>query len=119
MVKHSKLERDWAAGVLLSLVADTPTRLRVGSELRAKMLDEMEKGLPLTGYRPMWIKQSAHEVVGLLRDIAERFNDTHSTDQASIIDMLDMLSTASNLLSSALNNNKPTSLEPTQSQALS
>jgi len=117
MVKHSRLERDWAAGVLLSLVTDTPTRLRVGSEMRAKMLREIEKGETLTGYRPIWVKKSAHEVVGLLRDIAERFNDEHSTDQASIIDMLDMLSTANNLLVSALGGNKPTVPAPTQYQA--
>jgi hypothetical protein len=80
--------------------------MRVGSELRAKMLMEIEKKLPLTGYRPMWIKQSAHEVIALLRDVSERFNDTHSTDQASIIDMLDMLSTASNLLTQALSSNQ-------------
>ena len=81
------------------------------------MLKEIEKGLPLTGYRPMWIKQSSHEVVALLRDIAERFNDTHSTDQASIIDMLDMLSTASNLLAQALASNQaqqPTHTEQPQ-----
>jgi hypothetical protein len=111
MVKHSKLERDWAAGVLLSLVTDTPTRLKVGSELRAKMLAEIDKGLPLSGYRPMWIKQSAHEVVRLLRDVAEQFNDTHSTDQASIIDMLDMLATANNLLQGALTNVQQDSTE--------
>jgi hypothetical protein len=119
MVRHSRLERDWAADVLLSLVTDTPTRLKVGSEMRAKMLRELEKGETLTGYRPIWVKKSAHEVVGLLRDIAERFNDEHSTDQASIIDMLDMLATASNLLSNALSNGQPTTPEQPQSQALS
>jgi len=105
MVRHSKLEREWAVSVLSGLVTSGPARFKVGVQLRAQMVNEIEKGLPLSGYRPMWIKRSAHSVVGLLRDISEKFNDEHSTDQASIVDMLDMLSTATNMLQQALANN--------------
>jgi hypothetical protein len=101
MVKHSRLERDWAARVLHSLVTDSQTRLRQGRKLRDAMVAAIEKGETPTGYRPMWIKQSAHRAIALLHQISGEFNDSHSTDQVSIPDLLDILATAAKLLQNA------------------
>ena len=101
MVKHSKLERDWAAGVLHSLVTDAKARLGQGKKLREQMLAAIEKGETPTGYRPSWIRQSAHRSIVLLHEIVGEFNDSHSTDQASINDLLDILATAARLLQNA------------------
>jgi hypothetical protein len=101
MVKHSRLERDWAARVLLSLVTDSKARLTQGALLRSQMLAAIEKGDTPTGYRPLWLRQSAHKLIDALHRISIEFNDTHSTDQASMNDMLDILATAAHLVQKA------------------
>lgn len=101
MVKHSKLEREWAAGVLLGLVTDAKTRISNGKRLREKMVEQIKKGEQPTGYRPAWLRQSAHRLIAELNEITNEFNDTHHTDQASLGDLLDILATAMNLVQMA------------------
>lgn len=65
------------------------------------MVEQLKKGEPTTGYRPPWIRQSAHRIIALLNEITNEFNDSHSTDQVSMTDLLDILATASNLVQMA------------------
>jgi hypothetical protein len=101
MVKTSKLERAWAAMVLHSLVTDSKSRLARGAQLRQKMMEEISSGKLPSGYRPMWIRHSARRVSGFLSELAVEFNDVHGADQASVMDLLDILATTVHILKAA------------------
>lgn len=97
MLKVSRLEKEWAARILYTLVTDNVQRLERGIQLRNRMVEDIKAGKPATGYRATWIRASAQRVVKLLGEIAAEFNDFHSTDMCSSLDYLDILATAGQL----------------------
>ncbi len=101
MTKHSKLEKEWAASILYSLVTDTKQRLGRGAKFRQEMLAQIKAGKNPEGYRADWIRNSAKIVMILLTKIAEKFNEEYPTDQCSADDLADVLATASGMLNRA------------------
>lgn len=115
MTEYSRLELEWAARVFLTLVTDTKAKLEHGAKLRQEMVEAFNKGQKPTGYRPQWIVQSARELVAHMATVAEKFNSDHPADQASALDLMDILLTAVNLLKTQ--REAPKKTEPKVSQA--
>lgn len=104
MTKRGKLEREWAIKVLFTLVTGKDAEaLKHGAKLRNAMIEDLKAGKTPMGYRPQWIRTKARELVRTLSKIAGEFNDAHPLDQCSVMDLMDILSTATNMLSKASN----------------
>jgi hypothetical protein len=66
-------------------------RLKNGSRLRDLMHQQLAEGRIPEGYRYIWILDSTEIIWELLMDIARQFDNQHPDDQASTLDMLDIL----------------------------
>jgi len=85
--------------VMLALCQRRTKALANGGRLRAEMHRELTEKGESSGYRARWILDSANDMVSHLSNkIARRFNAKHRDDRASLQDMLDILSTASNII---------------------
>lgn len=101
MNARSKVEREWAANVLYTLVVDTPQRLKRGALLRKFIIDEIKNGKHPNNYRVRWVNKSAKEIIEHASKLAEEFNDKYSFDQISVDDIMDVLATAIQILKSS------------------
>jgi len=70
------------------------TKLQNGMELRRQMHEAAQQGQPFNHYRTAWLNQCAQILIDRTRELCGEFNAQHTDDEASLLDMLDMLQNA-------------------------
>lgn len=77
-------------------------RLQHGAQLRAAMHQALAAKQPFDHYRLKWLSDAIDEVVLFVRGQCKKFDAEHPDDMASAGDMLDILSSAANLIRSSM-----------------
>lgn len=95
MTDADKIE--YAVAAFEALVGEKQDRLQRGVILRQAMHDAIKRGETPQGYRPLWIREGALELVRHCQHLAEQFDLNYPDDKASVSDLLDLLATAANL----------------------
>lgn len=80
--------------IFVSLLNNRDVRLARGARLRQEMHEKFAKGERPTGYRADWIRGSATKILRELQKLGLDFNATHTDDQCSVNDLMDVLTTA-------------------------
>lgn len=84
----------FTVSILDQIVRSHKERLQRGVERRKEMFEAIKRGEDPSGPRPEWIKESALEVIELLKNQGAQFNADNPDDRASISDLLDVIATA-------------------------
>jgi hypothetical protein len=87
----------FTTAVFTRLASEKMDRLNRGLVLRQAMHDAIKRGEKPTGYRPQWVQDQALELVKTCGLMAQKFDEAHPDDKASVSDLLDILATAMGL----------------------
>lgn len=91
-------EVEFTQRVFLALAIKNHERLQTGAKRRLQIKARLENGEDVDNYRTRWLHDSAMELIDLMRQQAVIFNSQHDDDQASSLDMMDILKTAGAIL---------------------
>jgi hypothetical protein len=80
--------------IFVSLLSHRDSRLARGAKLRAEMHEQLARGEKPDGYRPEWVRTSAFKLIQELQRLGLNFNESHTDDQCSIGDLIDIVTTA-------------------------
>lgn len=80
--------------IFCSLLNNQEARLARGAKMRQEMHEQIARGVKPSGYRADWVRSSAFRLIKELQNLGIEFNETHTNDQCSIGDMIDVVTTA-------------------------
>jgi hypothetical protein len=93
----NRQDTDFVVEVLAEVISRRATkdgRLANGARLRQEIQDSIKAGVVVDHYRYTWLRESANQVIDIMKIIAGDFDRAHPDDMCSGADLLDILRVA-------------------------